>query len=465
MMKILFVVYDNEGAFNTLPLGACYVAAYLRKHGYKDITFYSQDVYHYPEHHLTAYLNENRFDIVAMGFVAGYHQHRKILRICEAINKSDNRPFLVLAGHGPTPVPEFYIQKTGADAVILGEGEISFLNLVKALENNSSLGTVRGIAYKNGEQCIMNQREMTVKHIDELPEPYLDGLPMEYYINGKFPYHGMKKTDRMMVALSSRGCSYHCNFCQRLEAGYRMRSPEAIVEEIKKYKRDYNISFVIFLCELFMVSEKRAVQLAEAIIRADLNIRYWCTGRVNVATEKGLSLLKRSGCVCIDYGIEQFDNQSLLAMNKNQNEDHIMNAIELTQKAGISVAFNIIWGNKGDTKESLKKSVNLLNRYNDFLQLRVIRPVTPYPGTPLYDECVQSGLLRGPEDFYEKHKNVELLTVNMTEISEDDFYKTLFETNQEIIRNFYNDKLNQDVDSFRQVYFGGEYGYRGARHQ
>ena len=372
---------------------------------------------------------------------------------------------MVLAGHGPTPFPEFYMEKTRADAVILGEGEIPFYNLLKALENKKPLKDVLGIAYRDGDKYVVNKREMLIKNLDLLPYPYLDGFPMEYYINGKFYHFGMNKTDRFIGMLSSRGCPYHCNFCQRLESGYRIRSPEGIVEEIKKYKKDYGITFVVFWCELMLVSEKRAVALAEAFIEADLNIRYWCTGRVNVVTKKSLELVKRSGCACIDYGVEQFDNYSLKMMNKNQTEEHITNAIEMTLDAGIQPAFNLIWGNIGDTKESLRKSVDFLSKYNDYGQLRVMRPVTPYPGTPLYDYCVQKGLLSGVEDFYEKHKNVELLTVNLTDLSDEEFHKSLYEANKEIINEYNDHQTNAQIEYFKQVYFEENEGFRGLRHQ
>jgi len=74
-----------------MPLGPCYVAAYVKKYGYNDVTYYSQDVYHYPEEHLTDYLNENKFDIIGIGFAAGYYQFKKIKSICDAVNKSKNR--------------------------------------------------------------------------------------------------------------------------------------------------------------------------------------------------------------------------------------------------------------------------------------------------------------------------------------------------------------------------------------
>ena len=461
-MKILFIMYDNQSARNHMPVGPCYVAAYAKKHGYDDITYYSQDVYHYPEEHLTQYLSEKRFDVAAIGFAAGYYQYNKIKTICDAINSAKNRPLIVLGGHGPTPEPAFFINEMGADVAVLGEGEVPFLNLLRALESKTSLKNVKGVAYRDGDTVVVNEREQPIRDLDTIPFPYYDILPMEYYINSKL--YGMSPTERMIYMVSSRGCNYHCNFCMRLEKGIRFRSAESIVDEIKKYKKDYRITFVHFVDELFMFSKKRAFELAEAFIKAQLNIKYFCTGRVNIASPEILEIMKKSGCVFIDYGIEQFDNKALAAMNKQQTEEDIIRAIECTQEAGIFVAFNIIFGNLGDTPESLIKSLDLLKRYNDYGQLRTIRPVTPYPGSPLYYYAIENGLLKGPADFYEKHKNLELLAVNFTNIPDDEFHKLLMQANSDIITDYYNYMKEQTIHSFREIYFEKNYDYRGARH-
>lgn len=461
-MKIVFIMYDNQSARNHMPLGPCYVAAYIKKHGYDDITYYSQDVYHYPEEHLTQYFSDNRFDVAAIGFAAGYYQFKKIKKICAAINKAKNRPFIVLGGHGPTPEPEFFIKEMGADAVVMGEGEIPFLNLIKALEAKSPLKNVKGIAYKDHDAVIVNVREKPIKDLDSIPFPYYEPLPLEYYINTKL--YGMSPTERMIYMISSRGCNYKCNFCMRLEEGIRFRSPGNIVEEIKKYKKDYKVTFIHFVDELLMFSRKRVFELTEAFLKAELNIKYFCTGRVNIATPEILKMMKRSGCVFIDYGIEQYDNKALIAMNKKQTEEDIVMAIEYTHKEGIFVAFNIIFGNLGDTRESLHKSLKFLKKYNDFGQLRVIRPVTPYPGSPLYHYAIEKGLLKGPKDFYEKHKNLELFTVNFTDIADEECYRMLMEANKEIIDDYYSHMKETSIESFKKVYFEKDFDFRGARH-
>ena len=109
-MKILLVVYDNDSYTHHFPSGTAYIASVLLKNGY-EVTVYNQDKEHYPDEHLTHYLDKNHFDVIGIGVIAGYYQYRKLLNISKAINSSKDRPFFVIAGHGPSPEPEFFLKK------------------------------------------------------------------------------------------------------------------------------------------------------------------------------------------------------------------------------------------------------------------------------------------------------------------------------------------------------------------
>ena len=117
-MRMLLIVYDNDSYVPCFPQGLAYIAAVLRQNGI-DVEIYNQDYHHYPEEHLTEYLNKNRFDVVGFGIIAGYYQYRKLLSISKAINNAKTRPYYILGGHGPAPEPEFFLRKTRADAIML----------------------------------------------------------------------------------------------------------------------------------------------------------------------------------------------------------------------------------------------------------------------------------------------------------------------------------------------------------
>jgi len=460
-MRILLVVYDNDTYMSYFPIGTAYIAAVIRQKGY-EVEIYNQDVWHYPNEHLTKYLKENHFDVVGVKVIGGYWQYRQLLATSKAINAVPNRPVFILGGQGPSPEPEYFLEISGADIVCIGESEISLPNLLSALGSGRSLSSVRGIVYKDDGKYIHTQRENVIKDIDSIPMPAWDLFPMTHY--SLFRFTGEKPNERTFPVLTGRGCLYKCNFCYRIETGYRGRSAGAIIEEIKKLKKDYRISFFAFADELFMSTPDRTRELCEEIISSGINIKFFCNGRLNIAHIDLLQLMKRAGCVFINYGIESLDDNVLEIMNKQLTVNQIVGGIENTIAAGIHPGFNIIFGNIGETKEILMKGVDFLLKYNTYSQLRTIRPVTPYPGSPLYYYAIKEGLLEGPKDFYErKHINEELLAVNFTEMTDEEFHNALAEANEILIRDYYKAKCADTLEEMRKLYLKQNNDFRGFR--
>lgn len=466
-MRVLLVIYDNDSYCHWFPQGMAYIASALIQARH-DVEIYSQDKHHYPEEHLTAYLDENKFDVICVGVIAGYYQYRKLLKNSDAINKSRNRPFYVLGGHGPSPEPGFFLKRTQADAVVIGEGEETIAELVSALSRKKQhfdyeyLRNVKGIAYRIGKFIFVNERRPLIEDIDSIPLPAYHLFPIDYYRMLRMPH--AENSDFVMPVLSGRGCTFKCNFCYRMDKGFRPRSNESIINEIKHLISMYGITYIAFSDELLMSSIERTVSLCRDIIDAKLNIKWCCNGRLNFATPEVLERMKQAGCVFINYGIEAMDDQVLKNMNKVLTTEQILRGIKATLAAGISPGFNIIFGNIGDNEETLRKGVEFLLRYDDGAQMRTIRPVTPYPGSPLYYYAIEKGLLKDCEDFYEnKHINADLLSVNFTELSDDEFHNLLLDANSLLIDNYFSEKKHKILYECEELYLRKNTDFRGFR--
>jgi len=460
-VRVLLVVYDNESYIHWFPIGIAYLAAALRENDI-DVEIYSQDIHHYPDAHLTDYLNHHRFDVIGYSTIGGYYQYAKLLKIAEAVNRSKQRPLFVLGGHGPSPEPEYFLKKTGADVVVIGEGEETFIELLSAVAANHSLAGVRGIAFREGEKVVINDRRELISEIDSIPFPAFDMFPIEYYRLLRMPH--ATSTDLVMPVLSGRGCTFTCNFCYRMDKGFRPRSDEAIIEEISLLKRDYGITYIAFADELLMSSVARTERLCNKIIDQQLNIKWDCNGRLNYARPDLLRLMKDAGCVFINYGIEAFDDQILKNMNKALTTRQIVKGVEATLDSGISPGLNIIFGNIGENEKTLQKGVDFLLKYDDFSQMRTIRPVTPYPGSPLYYHAIELGLLRDCEDFYQnKHTNSDLLAVNFTELTDAEYYDALKVANKALLKNYFTSRLNSYLEQTDHLYEKRDGTFRGYR--
>ena len=125
----MFVTKDTSQYTNWFPQGIAYLASVLLKEGY-GVEIYNQDLHHYPDEHLTHYLDNNNYDVIGVGAIGGYYQYKRLIRISNAINNSRNKPFYIIGGHCPSPEPEYFLKKTKADVVIIGEGELTIIEVL-----------------------------------------------------------------------------------------------------------------------------------------------------------------------------------------------------------------------------------------------------------------------------------------------------------------------------------------------
>ena len=460
-MRILLVVYDNESYISWFPQGLAYIASVFKNAGH-DVEIYNQDIYHWPEKHLKHLLDEEQFDIIGVSVIAGYYQYRKLLKISSTINNSKNRPFYILGGHGPAPEPEYFLKKTGADVIVIGEGERTALEIIEALENKRSFSSIKGIAYMDHNLCNITPPRPLIQDLDEIPMPAWELFRIEYYSRLRFV--NMSNTDLSFPVLSGRGCKFNCNFCYRMDKGHRSRSVESIIEEIRILSKNYNINYIIFSDELLMTSFNRIESICEGILKAKVSIKWTCNGRLNYAIPNVLKLMKKAGCIFINYGIESLDEKALKVMNKKLTVKQIHNGVQNTLEAGISPGLNIIFGNIGENKNSLDKGLEFLLKYDDHAQMRTIRPVTPYPGSPLYYYAIQEGLLKDCEDFYEnKHINSDLLAVNFTSLSDDEYYEALYAANKRLIEKYFDNKKQLVLHNAHNLYYNKDKFFRGFR--
>lgn len=471
MARILLVAYDNDSYIHWFPQGLAYIASSLLRAGH-EVDIHQQDTNHYPDSVLTDRLSKINYDIVATGMCGGYWQYKKLLDISESVKKAkhNNKPFFVVGGHLVSPEPEYFLRKTCADAIVIGEGEETFSELVYSIEHKSPLDNVKGIAFKRktrigghwGIVTIITKKRPLIKDIDSIPMPAYHLFDINSYRLLRMPHCSNK--DFVMPVLSGRGCTFKCNFCYRMDEGFRPRGHESIIKEIKYLQRNYGITYIAFSDELLMSSKKRTIELCNAFIESGLKFKWDCNGRLNYATPEVLQLMKEAGCVFINYGIESVDDTVLKNMHKNLTVKQITKGVENTLDAGISPGLNIIWGNIGDTAETLQKGVKFLNDYSDDVQMRTIRPVTPYPGCELWYYALESGLIKNIEDFYEnKHINSDLMSVNFTPYTDEMFHRLLYNANSLLISEHFERKIIDYQTQAFNLYHGKNKDFRGFR--
>ena len=448
-MRFLFIIHDVYQDDNEFPLGVAYLASILRDKGH-EVSVYCMDVYHYTNKQLADYLDKNEFDFIGLGFMAARFTET-ILPLCKVINKHKKNAYFVLGGHGPSPIPGYILSKAACDGVVVGEAEGIIANADEFISKR------RNIIYGH-----------PIKKLDELPYPAWDLFPMEIYTTC-IRNPGMNDNDKMIAMMSSRGCVNACTFCYRMEKGLRLRKIDKVVEEMKILNDRYGVNYFEFADECFIMNEKRLLKFQQSLKENNLDIKYWCAARVDLVNEELLKLMKDTGCVFINYGFESMNQEVLKEMKKNTTPKQNRNAAELTKKLGISFGVNFIWGYPSDTLNTLKQNMEFIIEYNSPYQCRTIRPVIPYPGSELYYDAINKGLLDGADDFFNRFNNSDLITVNFTRYTDEQIYKALFDVNCLLIKDHQekadisNEKAYNLMRGFQKLYFNKEYKFRGAR--
>lgn len=440
-MRVLLVNYDNSDYVGWFPQGLASIAAGIRKLSPKiAVEVLDLNITH-TNNSLKILLDKVEWDVIGLSFIGGYWQYAQFKALMAIINadKRRNQMYVMTGGHLFAPNPSYFMNKFNVDCVVIGDGE----NITEVLEKQP-----RGLYFP---------KELD---IDAMPWPSYQDFEMPHYRLLRMP--NCSKTDFCLPVLSSRGCPFRCNFCYRIDKHVRIRSVQAMVQELKFLMWRYRITYFAFADELLMLSEKRAVEISEALM--PLNVKWDCNGRLNYAKPEVLEVMKRAGCVFINYGIEAFDDNVLKNMHKNLDCDIITQGVEATLAAGISPGLNLIWGNIGDSPATLQKAVDFLLKYDDQAQLRTIRPVTPYPGSQLFDEAVSRGLIDGIEDFYKhKHSNSDLFTCNFMGMSNEEAHRCLYDANKTLLSHYYG-RLAENYDKqLVELYIKQNANFRGFR--
>jgi radical SAM superfamily enzyme YgiQ (UPF0313 family) len=302
-----------------------------------------------------------------------------------------------------------------------------------------------------------------------VPFPAWDLFPMDDYKRG-VKIKGQEDDEYSLVALSSRGCVNRCNFCYRMEKGIRMRRVEDLVLELKYLKDRYGITNFIFDDEMFILNKNRLLSFKKHLDKYKLQIRFFCSARVDVVDKETIEILKQCGCATVSLGLESLDENVLKTMKKNTTpEDNVRAVEDILDVGGLFVSMNFLWGNIGDTEGSLRKIVEFIKKYNTYREIRTIRPPTPYPGSELYYEAIRQDKLSGPEDFFNRFTNSDLYMVNFTDIPLQRFYELLLGANRELLEDYYThtggdmEECNRLVNNFKNLYEGKNVNFRGAR--
>jgi radical SAM superfamily enzyme YgiQ (UPF0313 family) len=370
-----------------LPLGVCYIAAYLRREGHqvKIIDAEAEEIFDYGE--IVSKIKSFKTEI--LGITCCTVSFYRAIALAKRIKANIDIP-IILGGPHVTAMPEYSMSFEEFDYGVLREGERTITELVNAIENKKSVSKIKGIVYRErkGKVKITKPREY-IKDLDSLPLPARDLVKMRLY---KPPATTYKKLPVANI-ITSRGCPNQCLFCDKNVFGcvYREHSAEYVVQEIEDLIKNYGIKEIAFVDDTFLVNKNRVIKIMDLMKTRGIHLPWTCMARVNNVDENLLRRMKESGCWHISYGIESGNERILKLINKGITKNQVKRAVYLTNRAGIECEGFFMLGHPTDTIETIRETIDFAKSLP--LSEIAVTLTTPIPGTALYKVAKQYGTL------------------------------------------------------------------------
>lgn len=401
-----------------IPLGLAYLAAVLEEKGHdvsiRDILLEGWDkkehmqgdfvYYGLPPKEIIEIVRRARPSVV--GITVPYTiQEKGAFLAAVAAKEADRDIITVLGGPHPTIRPENCARHQAVDLVVMGEGEETFLEIIKRIEIDGVLKThkIRGIAYEDGGNVHINPPSPLIDDLDAIPFPARHLLDLDAYVEASKALsgvHGVRVKSRYSPVISSRGCPYGCIFCSidiTMGKKVRMRSPGNVVDELEEMVYKHGIRTVLFEDDNLTHNKKRILEICNQITTRGLDIEWYTPNgiRADKLDKELLSAMKRSGCKLIWLAPESGSQRVVTAViGKHLKLESVEIAVKAAKKVGIKVGLFFVVGLPGETKAEMQESLAFARRMRQLgASCFTFSVATPLYGTRLYKMATEQGLL------------------------------------------------------------------------
>jgi len=342
------------------PLGLSWLAAVLRQHGFNDVYIIDSVINKYDNAQVIKIVKEQGADLIGLSF--GTQNRFYAFELARKLRESFPEKLIVAGGPHPTLTAEDTLKNILAiDLIVRGEGEETFLELVKALDSGQDWKNLSGLSYRTEDGIVShNPNRMPIADLNQLPLPARDLLPIDMY-KQKIPLSDKICTSMM----TSRGCPYNCIYCSTAEQwghSIRYRSAKNVVDEIEHLLSSYQLDGVGFFDDCFTMNKARVIEICQEIINRKVEVSWWCEARANTIDEEIVDWMRRAGCVHIAMAVESGSDDVLRRIKKVITTEMAIKACKIITKSGIKLKCFFMLGLPGETYADIRKTV-FLSRY------------------------------------------------------------------------------------------------------
>lgn len=443
MTRVALVVPGGEkdvGAMGNIarpPLGVYYLKSYLIKNGYTDVQIFHQ-VDEASERMLQKLI---AFRPSIVGFSTMSCVFREGTRLTKKLKSSLPKITTVFGGEHISAIvademnydsklaTREFQNHPSIDYMIPFEGEIALLGLVEKIHAGESIITAPGIVYydKLNSKAILSKKIARIQDLATLPIPDRSDLPYE-------KYHSVDDADALEYMHMTRGCKYRCSYCATPVSSPGKpvtSSAQRILDEVELVYRKYGRRDFFFCDELFTADYQRVEEFCTGLLSRGLDISWRVFARVNDLSGKNqinIGLMKQTGLSGLFFGVESMNQRTLNLLNKGTTPRQVRLAVEQIFRAGVQPWCSLMIGYPWETEEELRKSLNDFLTLKDKVCQTYVAFITPFPGTPFYNQCIQNGWIIKPNQIGRTDCSTPILRTPMDE---------------KVLVGIYNDFLHQ----------------------
>lgn len=433
-MKIALVVptyeYLHPGptylAPSDFPVGLAYLAAALKKAGHEVIGLNVNNAPSYPSKRemlqdmMKTMLERERPELIGLGgLCADYAFIKEATAIARAV--APDTP-IVCGGGIVTHDAQFIFNTLRPDYCIKGEAEEVLVQLVDHLETGKPARlNIPNLGFWHEGKAVFTPENFTYPSLENRPWPDYSPFSPETMLacsthGARLLYRYSRPNPRIMPFVAARNCPFKCTFCVHEQGPrYSARPMADIFAEIGHLYETYRFNILIILDELFAIDKDRLREFCTGILerRETLgwNFDWLFQTHASVGlTLEDMKLAREAGCYYFSYGIESASPRVLASMKKKIRPSQIKEAIELSGQAGIGFGGNLIFGDIAETPETIAESMGFMMENCQDMQIYTTN-ISPYPGSLLFDYCLQQGIIKGKLEYYE---TIDRVIYNMT---------------------------------------------------
>lgn len=425
-----YETYGGNGRY-VMPLGILYVSSYLKKSGVSNVYTLNMNHQQGSEKELLKYYFDT-YNIQIIGFGGLSGEFIDLYRIMK-ITKSINPEIKIIVGGGiitadaETAMQAFEI----ADYGVIGEGEKTIVELLKALSEEVEIKNIAGLIYNENGKFVKTKARDEFQNLDDLPFPDYEGFDYGEYLETNPDTSDEGKKHTQISVIGGRSCKYNCTFCFHPSGSkYRQRSLDSIFKEIDYLTSNYKVSYIALREELFATDNERVAEFCKRVNAYDFD---WSIQmRIDSINPQLIEILRGTRCRYVFVGIESAHNNILKSMRKGITQQQIEKALTLLSEAGLNSRSGVIFGDKMETMETALWTYNWYKKYKNYFRM-FLDMIIAFPGSNLYVDACKNRIISNPVQFLKDGCPI----VNLSKLNDAQFAELVTLIEQENGRNYF----------------------------